>query len=80
MLWYLLILAPLTDTVLNDRMILQLLASVVAYFNPGVVFCLLPLLVLQARLKVPEQQGHDTIRRFLLLIGQLNMIVMFLCS
>lgn len=80
-LWQLLILAPLTDSVLSDRLILQVLAAIVCYFNPGSAICLLPLLVLQARLKVPESIGsNDTIRRVLLFAGFLNLIVMFCCS
>ena len=45
-LWHLLILAPLTNSILNDRFILSILAVVVAYFSPGIIFCLIPLTVL----------------------------------
>ena len=78
LLWYLIILAPLTDTILNDRLILSLLSVGLAYFNPGCVISLLPLLVVQARLKVPEEQGsHDPFKRLMLLVGLGNMVWMF---
>lgn len=51
-LWYLLILAPLT-VVGTGPIVLVLMAQVVAYFNPGVVMCLIPLFVLITRLQVP---------------------------
>ena len=81
MVWYLLILAPLTDSWINDRLVLSLLGAAVAYFNPGCVISMLPLLVLQARLKVPDEPGqNDTLRRVLLLAGFINIIFMFCLS
>lgn len=84
-LWHLLILAPLTNSILNDRFILSILAVVVAYFSPGIIFCLIPLTVLQARLNVPDgQQGeprkHDTFKRLILLAGLIYIMLLLICS
>lgn len=73
-LWHLMILAPLTE-MLSLRLVLAVLAVIVTYFNPGAIFCLIPLIVLQARLGVPEEpHKHDTIRRMILFAGLLDLM------
>jgi hypothetical protein len=59
---HLLILAPLIGgKLLTDRYVLAAGATLVAYFNPQLIFCLLPITVLQARLQVPsiKKQVHS---------------------
>ena len=47
---------------MTDRYVLAAGATLVAYFNPQLIFCLLPITVLQARLQVPpttKKQVHS---------------------